>query len=367
MNRDHVNELLNDIAEELNIPDSIFEQAVNSYSALGEYINNHSEYRVDVFPQGSIRLGTIIKPIGENDDYDVDLVCLLKDPFTDPKDLKNYVGDILKKSDRYSKMLEEEGRRCWTLKYADDAHFHMDVLPSQKDKSVVDNSISITDKKDGVYSFKSSNPKDYAHWFETAVRREFNYKEFKIEPIKKKKTGTLQKTIQLLKRHRDILYTNIPEKDQEYKPISIIITTIAAKLYTGKESLLEMMEKFANSWETCFRKDAFGDLILPNPVDLNENFSDKWIETPAKKDAFISWVERLQDDLEGKHYLGDTDVVSEAAHLKEMFGTSIVESMYSRRTNKLNSAYVSKANNTVGITGAKTPIPVKKHTFFGND
>jgi hypothetical protein len=30
-------------------------------------------------------------------------------------------------------MLDKEGRRCWTLNYADGAKFHMDILPAIPD------------------------------------------------------------------------------------------------------------------------------------------------------------------------------------------------------------------------------------------
>lgn len=368
MDRKHVDELLNEIAEELSIPDSTFDNAVTSYSALGDYIDNHSDFSVEIYPQGSIRLGTLIKPINDDDDYDIDLVCLVGNTFYDAKDLKNAIGDILKSSDRYAKMLDEEGRRCWTLKYADDAHFHMDILPSQNDESKSDDSISITDRVDGMYSFKSSNPKGYAKWFDGIVGINSNFQENKVEPIKRGgKKSVLQKTIQLLKRHRDIMYSTMSEIDNADKPISIIITTIAARLFTGEESVLELLEKFADSWETCFEKDGNGNDFLSNPVDSNENFADKWIEEPNKKAAFVSWAKKLKEDLNEGNFPSFTDKVKEADSMKRIFGASLVENVYAQKISKINSPYIARSGNTVGITNEKTDISVKKHTFYGDD
>jgi hypothetical protein len=78
-------------------------------------------------------------------------------------------------------MLDDEGRRCWTLNYAeqDGIGFHMDILPSvPEDKQTIDaisvagsiqyvcHAIAITNKSDNSeYGWFSSNPSGYAEWF----------------------------------------------------------------------------------------------------------------------------------------------------------------------------------------------------------
>ena len=133
MNLDEINKMYEEIADELNIPDAVLENAERSYKALGEYIQNHLDgVEVVFFPQGSMNLGTIIKPISDDDDYDLDAVCKLKYKYNNPSELKNPIGDILKDSKRYKEMLQEEGKRCWTLKYYEGSHFHMDILPCKR-------------------------------------------------------------------------------------------------------------------------------------------------------------------------------------------------------------------------------------------
>ena len=46
----------------------------------------------------------------------------------------------------------------------------------------------------------------------------------------------LQRAIQLMKRHRDVRFDGLPEEDD--KPIAIIISTLAAKLYRGQADML---------------------------------------------------------------------------------------------------------------------------------
>lgn len=65
-------------------------------------------------------LGTMIKPIHDDDDLDIDLVCELigKNPEWTQEILKIKVGEQLMENDIYkSKVKLKNGRRCWTLYY----------------------------------------------------------------------------------------------------------------------------------------------------------------------------------------------------------------------------------------------------------
>ena len=217
---------------------------------------------MDVYPQGSFRLGTIIQPINEDDDLDVDLVCRLtsKPFFWTQKDLKEAIGNRLKKDKRYVNKIEDQngGRRCWTLLYRQDnpdEKYHLDVLPAVVDKatiSVIDEmarqeysyenvkktAIRITDKKDMNYSidpnqanWRKSFPDGYAAWFVSRCKtvEQWEVVAEAVAPIGNfvEKKTILQKAIQILKRHRDVMF----EGDDD-KPISIIITTLASKART---------------------------------------------------------------------------------------------------------------------------------------
>jgi hypothetical protein len=81
-------------------------------------------------------LGTMVKPTNEDDDLDIDLVCQLegKNPDWTQNDVKQKVGDRLKAHDLCEELLDDEGRRCWTLLYRKSSQnqnekYLMDVLP----------------------------------------------------------------------------------------------------------------------------------------------------------------------------------------------------------------------------------------------
>lgn len=72
--------LLEQIAEDLDVPPSKYEDAKRSYDAVGDWLNRPeselAQYSPRIYPQGSFALGTAVKPEGD-DHYDVDAVCVL--------------------------------------------------------------------------------------------------------------------------------------------------------------------------------------------------------------------------------------------------------------------------------------------------
>ena len=376
LNSEKINEMYEEIADELNISDAVFDSANRSYKALGEYLDNNLEgYKVVIFPQGSMNLGTLIKPVDKSDDYDLDAVCKVYHDFDSPEDLKNLIGDVLKNSDRYSKLLvKEEGKRCWTLKYSDDANFHMDILPSMPNSEENNNSIIITHKEDGKYTFMVSNPEDYAAWFDKLQEKERRIlferekREFsaKVEDLRKYKIRTtLQKTIQILKRHRDIKYRNASQEEKDNKPISIIITTLVGYLYNGDETILDLICKFVNDFHEYVEIDENGKYIIRNPINEEENFADKWAIYPQRKEAFYSWVEDLKKDLITNNFMIFDDLVDKGNHLKSIFGASVIESVFEKRAKTMGKKYI-KTESIATLTNNETKTAVRKHNFYGN-
>lgn len=367
--------VLRQIAKELDITDEKYENAVASYNAVGTYLSNNINVQVDIFPQGSFRLGTVIKPLSDEDDYDIDLVCKVNKYFSNPKDLKNEVGQALKSSDRYSKMLQEEGKRCWTLKYADEAQYHMDILPAIEDITYdKDKKLKITNKDEisNIYTFTTTNPEAYFEWFNEKQKEEKrrlvesfavqNNKNIEEVPDYKVKT-TLQVALQILKRYRDKKFEN----NLENKPISIILTTIMAQIYTGENNVYELIKKFSNNYYKYIKiKD--GIEWVENPVNSEENFADKWQIHPERKEAFKFFVSELKNDIVNNTFITSGDLLEESKSYKEIFGTKIVEKAYAsigkqaKTLRKNGNMYIVK-DATVNFEQQGTNV--KEHKFFG--
>lgn len=107
---------------------------------------------------------------------------------------------------------------------------------------LADFAYNITDNKTDNYNhitqnWPISNPEGYAQWFESRMRLgvdfvAINKAHYEELPFFKRKT-ILQRSVQILKRHRDIMF----QKNDDVKPVSIIITTLAARAYQGEREL----------------------------------------------------------------------------------------------------------------------------------
>ena len=347
-------QLLESIAEALDISDLHYQQAVGRYKSIGKWLERDESkvacYSPEIYPQGSFALGTVTRPIFDTDEYDLDLVgelSLQKDEITQ-KDLKNLVGDEIKFYACANNMNSpvEEGRRCWTLNYADGAQFHIDILPAITDiesfklllesqgyppSTWADFAIAITDNTLPNYScinpdWPRSNPKGYAAWFRLRMEIEFNARrEFlaesmqaRVEDVPEYQVKTpLQQGIQILKRHRDIMFVEDPND----KPISIIITTLAGHAYNNESNLLDALQNLVKGMP-CYIRSINGVTWIPNPVNPLENFADKWQEHPQREQNFYRWLRQVQQDLDKVLELDDIPGVAES--LKPRLGERVV-------------------------------------------
>lgn len=349
----NLSELLDTIGSVLDITEAQYQEVVERYTAVSNHLSKDgsllSEYKPDIKPQGSFLLGTMTRPIMEDDELDVDLVCRLrgKKAWWTQFDLKDSVRQQLITNDDYKRMLDEEGNRCWTLAYHEKAKFHMDILPAivnvdalkimekafaSMDSTEVEHlSIRITDKRLSNYksdadanNWLKSNPFAYAAWFKERARlfteRTMSLRE-SIEPLPgyTKNKPPLVRVVQILKRHRDIMFGA-----DETRPISCIITTLAAFAY-NKENDIEhaiknVLTNFINP-QYIYKKYSpeHGKEIwwVTNPANLVENFADKWIENPELEKAFFSWYEKAKADFD---VLKKSDITETYHTLKDLLG-----------------------------------------------
>lgn len=295
-----INDLYRRIGLVIDISDEMFEKAVAEYEALGKWIDKETpQYKISIYPQGSFALGTVVRPINDSDDYDIDLVCEFEQSYAlTAQELKlNTVKPLLLRYKRVDGEIEEK-RRCWHVEYEDVPNFHMDIIPAYKDRSIIQ--ITEHDEQSNSYSYIGSNPTGYTRWFFKRCERQStrlyeNYvREHKlvvaqadVEKVKRLKVKTpLQRAIQLLKRHRDIMFS---DRDEKLKPISIIITTVAAQLYQEEDSVYETLRNFLNkSPAYILMKKQNGMFYIENPSYAGDNFANKWNEHPERAEAFLN-------------------------------------------------------------------------------
>lgn len=370
-----INKLLFEISNGLNISETMYKKAVDSYGAVGKYISSNLEIPdndIEIYPQGSFNLGTVVRPLHDEDDgYDIDLVVELNKDKFDAKTTKIIIGDVLMNNKLYAKSLTE-GKRCWTLEYSG---FHMDILPSLSDSANFDNNmIKITHKCElNNYSFKKSNPKDYKKWFDDINEESYSLlaneyskrKQLSIEEVPSYKIRTnLQRAIQLLKRHRDVMF-----KDKDDAPISIIITTLAAKAFGNEEELLDSLINIITRIESLIEHKN-GVPSITNPSNEDENFADKWAHDNNKEENFYKWIKQLKlDFIVMPDKLSGINEIAE--HFGNILGEDLSKSASIRVAEKLSierkndSLYVDKDSKL--ISKDKKGLPLKDHTFFGGN
>lgn len=305
--RERLSQFLAKLATVLDIPDYVYEDATVKYEDVGSWLaaedSELKPYAPQIYTQGSFRLGTVVRPVSDRDEYDIDLVCHLElnKEQTTQKDLKQTVGDRLKKHIDLVKILQPM-RRCWRLDYPPEGispHFHMDVLPAIPNRERPPTGILITDTE--LIRWQKSNPNAYADWFYGRMAAIYKEKRSllakslaaEVDEVPEWQVKTpLQYAIQILKRHRDVHFqTNL-----DNRPISIILTTLAALAYNNQtniyDALLNIVQGMPSKIE---RRD--GRWWVANPVDPEENFADKWNEHPKRREAFEQWLQKAQSDL----------------------------------------------------------------------
>ena len=370
-------DLLRRIADELNITPEMHEKAVRGYETVGEWLSKGIPYDVKISPQGSMNLGTVIRPVSDADEYDVDLVCILKNGSSLPLSrVKSLVGDRLREHGTYKEKLEKEGKRCWTLQYEE---FHMDILPCvPKEPYYIEpwlTAITLTHKNIvGTYEPRYSDPYAYHVWFEEQMAEVLRVEKqaFAVRhnvdmdkvPTYKVRTP-LQKVVQLLKRHRDIVF----QDDLDAAPISIIITTLAAKAYNGEANVYEALCNIVGKIPSYIEKRC-GDWWIANPVLPEENFADKWNTDPSKQIAFQYWLGRVKQDLitDPLAAFGQdaiADIYKQSLGEKPVNRAMKVLGHGIRKEREAGNLYMNGLSGGLTTTPTSNSKPVKGHVFYG--
>lgn len=279
------------------------------------------DFNPDIRPQGSFRFGTVNRPLDEDEEYDLDNVCVLQDLSKSrmtQRQLKDLYGEEIRAyaSGNGIQKPVEECKRCWRLHYADEVNFHLDTLPCvPEEQHVIDRivqlgssedlarrCVAITDQRHPQYdeisqNWLSSNPRGFAAWFEGRCRlgrtrmslNEGARASVEDVPPYEWKT-TLQRSVQVLKRHRDVMFKN----HTEFAPISMIITNLAGHAYNGEGDLFEAISNIVARMPDFVRANA---PFVPNPADYAEDYADKWKTDSRYEENFWRWHSAVSADL----------------------------------------------------------------------
>lgn len=266
------------------------------WNALAEHLKQElgadHGYPISTWLQGSYKFGTLIKPMGPSDEYDVDVGIYFnwtddEDISPTPAQLRDWVQQELvryKSTNPDIKKVEQPPKeRCSRGIYT--RQFHIDTpvyhLNPDTDKRRL---ACLSDK------WEDSDPKKIYKWFKNAVSGDDR--------------GQLRRLVRYLKGWAAVSFDGAPES----RPSSILLTVLATEAYQeiwhvfsidDDDALIAVIKKI--------HARLFNDKVVPNPVDRKENLNrisdDGW-------DGFLPRLEALRDIAERTEDAADEAVAA---------------------------------------------------------
>lgn len=366
-----IDDLLARAAEKLQLDKTRREKIESSYMSIQEVLENDPEFfnskSFEIYPQGSVRIGTTVKPLTKNE-FDLDIVLHIRDTNyeqTNPIKVYNELKRVLKNDGRYEDKVETK-TRCVRLKYAGD--YHMDILPGCQEQIQNEDVIIIPDRE--LKEWLISNPRGYAKWFLekaetirlTLLEKAYSAEEIPADDFATKKP--LQRAVQIIKRYRDLFF----EKSPDYATSSIVLTTIAGELYQNQESIFETIDTIISQIKNKVNVSRTQRIKVLNPVNEEEDFTDKWEREPQYYSEFIRFSESLYESWQ--RLKQDNGIIEESNILKGVIGEKLFSDSIREQT-MITEDYRQKGkvfSSSAGVTlGSKKQAdnPIKKNTFFG--
>jgi hypothetical protein len=366
-----LDDLLARICAEIQLSPTRYDEAVARYQAVCRWLDGEgsavASYEPTIYPQGSMRIGTTVKPLGR-EEYDLDFVCEFQVPASQvesPIDLLKHVTQRLEDHKVYRELLEVKNR-CIRLNYANE--FHMDILPACPDPQSGHQCIVVPDRESKAW--KPSNPRGYADWFEKrcelTILVEFSQRKFAAdaEPVPAQEAShekaTLKHVVQLLKRWRDIYY----QDRSEVAPISMVLTTLAAQFYRGHASVSEAITTILADIAAAINAAKPNRVYVLNPANPDEDLSERW-DDPASYAAFVEGITYI---CSAWKQVTSASVLQKGTDiLEELVGEPMKEA-FKKQARDLQAARNSAALKTVGAGAISTMVgnPIRPNTFHGD-
>ena len=397
-------EMLDCVFDNLDLTKTQRERIETAYNAVGNYLASCDHPLLDaakIYPQGSMRLRTTIKPLLQ-DEFDVDLILFLPHAANSTRDeIIEVVKQHLLDNDTYKDLVEDLPRG---LRINFKGDYHLDITPAKayELEALPGHPLWVVDKRTG---FKESNPEGMAQGFDKAcsmlpvIRRAhgileaLNRKSVTQLPDQSKKKP-LNRIVQILKRHRDVWSQLEDNSLADFRPISVIITTLASRAYV---EIIESGRVYDNEFDLILDvielmphhiENYFHEVLIANPTMRPENYAEKWNRVEQQegkkyRTAFFTWHQAAVDTFEclaSENNLGMDKVFTA---LSGAFGERPVLAAKGRIIEAIN---VNRGSGNLGVklgTGVITAtiaekahsasrvfndvVPVKKNQFYGND
>jgi len=251
----HINDFDDFLKENVDLNNSRLETLKNRVKSVTDYLkDNYTGYR-KYSEQGSFAHKTIIKPVQDNDEFDADVIVMIRDDGFSPNEFeRDYIKEThstLRNNGNYTDKLKLNSR-CVTIDYAGD--FHLDIVPCIELKD----DFYICNRKEQTYEQTDGD----------------GYKNWLIEKNDVIGGNNFRKVTRLLKFLRD-------HKDN-FSVKSILLTTMLgncinkidkSKCKDVPSTLFYITEELNN-----FLQNNTAMPTIINPVLSSEDFNRNWDE-----------------------------------------------------------------------------------------
>jgi hypothetical protein len=360
--------LLAEIVIALQLTEEQIARMESAYRALAAWLEHPDSplavYRPLIYPQGSVAIGTTVRP-RLRVEFDLDFVLEVAFFPGTPMELYELLLKRLEAHGTYAKMIEPK-RRCIRVRYEGD--FHADILGSRTAPRItVPGSIEVPDRKTPTV-WKDSNPRGFAAWFtgrsRSAAEARFMAKTLPLPSNWEADAKTvLQRIVQLAKRQRDMVFG-----DQDSAPRSIVLTTLEATVYRGQLSVYEAMVDALDAIAALIEQARPGRIVVPNPMNQAEDFSEKWDENPGAYAAFTNWLLAFRERVHALRYIEGLEHLTQA--LAVLFGEGVSRQAMQRYQKALAAARAANQLRAVGpaiITGTPAGRVIPPNRNYGAD
>ncbi|MDP3749571.1 MAG: nucleotidyltransferase [Phenylobacterium sp.] len=396
---DPLDAVLAEIAINIQLPPGLHAKAVGRYEAVRRYIERPGsplEGRVTCFyPQGSMRIDATTSTRGTDDEYDLDIVAEIDGRDDGPEAL---LDDLEAALADYPVRKIVRQTRCVTLYYSDG--MHLDITPARRTAPKEKQGV-IAHAKKGAQSdeprYVAMNAYAFGEWYtaRTPVEERFAkalnqrlYEEAGLEfaadadvhdvpdqtPLIIKSVTTV--ALQLLKRHRNIIYAN----ETGRLPPSVLLSCHAGHAAQPGMGLAEMVMRQARWTARAIDNAAQGGRLLsvPNPEYPAEYFTDRWPETQSQQVTYARRLHALANGLEAARK-GNVQLEDLQIWLRLQFGERVVTRSVKAFNDRLGrqvkagqqgytrsgGLFTPAAPAIIGVATGLAPVAARAHTNMG--
>lgn len=306
------------LRDEVDLNPRRFERLETAVGGVNGYLKDNLHGYQTMEKQGSYALGTLIKPVDDNDEYDADIQIVMNpNPKWEPKDYVLEINRTLAGNKTYVDKLRLK-TRCVTVDYAGD--FHLDVVP----RVTINGKHCVCNRTDN--KFEETDGDGYREWFNE----------------KNKITGgNLRRVVRLLKHLRD--------HKNSFSAKSILLTTLAGNTIRPSDEGTVAVSTVADTLETVLSR--MNDYLqqhpqmpeIKNPVLSTENFNRHWDQR-----RYSNFRNRVQSYAQTARKAKAEPDAEKAINLwQELFGEK-----FRKSSNSGNGGPSGKSSRTGAIGGA---------------